>query len=535
MTLLLLAAIGIGIVAGSLWPAAMVQTAWIGDLFLALLRLLVVPLVVTSMIAGVATLGDVRRLGPIGGRTALYYLSTTFSAVLVGMVLVNLIQPGSRYETPYDRALACFHLADDFPHLERLLHHRDPAQRLQKDRTLLSLANDPSLSDDDPRFACAFTALGPHRFPALAKEVESDELDAANAVREAVHHGLPEVRDTLARLHLDNHPAVAARLKEGDLTPLEAVDTLLAERHTSAGAALRAILFTLVPTNLVKAAAETNILALICFSLVFGAVCTTLGEPGRRLLDLFDGANLAIMRMVHLAMRTAPVGIATLVAGKIAAEGGGSAVFHLARSLAAYAGTVVLGLAVHAFIVLPLILRYAGRRPPGAYLARLGRALATAFATASSAATLPMTLECTEEAGVSRRAAGFVLPLGATVNMDGTALYEAVAVLFIAQVYGLPLGPAEQAILFLTATLAAIGAAGIPEAGLVTMVMVLSAVHLPMGGMALILAIDWLLDRLRTTVNVWGDAVGAAVIDTHTPADGGHEPQGAPRPPAAAA
>jgi len=518
MTLLLLAAIGIGIVAGSIWPAAMAQVAWVGDLFLALLRLLVVPLVVTSMVAGVATLGDVRRLGPIGGKTALYYLATTFSAVFVGMVLVNLIQPGSHYETPYDRALACFHLSDDFPAVERRLHHPDPARRVQKDRALLDLANDLTLSDDDPRFACAFDALGRHRFPALAKEVASGELDGANALREAIDHGLPEVRDTLAHLHLADHPAVATGLAGGDLTPLEAVDTLLAARHTSAGAAFRSILFTLVPTNLIKAAAETNILALIAFSLVFGTVCTTLGEPGRRLLELFDAANLAIMRMVHLAIRTAPVGIAALVAGKIAAEGGGGAVLHLARSLAAYAGTVVLGLAVHAFVVLPLILRLFGGRRPGAYLARLGRALATAFATASSSATLPVTLECTEEAGVSRRAAGFVLPLGATVNMDGTALYEAVAVIFIAQVYGLPLGPAEQAILFLTATLAAIGAAGIPEAGLVTMVMVLAAVHLPMGGMALILAIDWLLDRMRTTVNVWGDAVGAAVIDARTPA-----------------
>jgi solute carrier family 1 (high affinity glutamate transporter) protein 1 len=144
----------------------------------------------------------------------------------------------------------------------------------------------------------------------------------------------------------------------------------------------------------------------------------------------------------------------------------------------------------------------------------MGRALLTAFSTASSSATLPLSIECTiRQNGVSERAANFVLPLGATVNMDGTALYEAVAVMFIAQAYGIHMGPVEMGVIFLTATLASIGAAGIPEAGLVTMVMVLAAVNLPLGGMGLILAIDWFLDRCRTTVNVWGDAVGAAVID----------------------
>ncbi|RMF84893.1 MAG: dicarboxylate/amino acid:cation symporter [Nitrospirae bacterium] len=494
--------------------------AWVGDLFLALLRLLVVPLVVTSMVAGVASLGDVRRLGPVGGRTALYYLATTFAAVLTGLLLVNLVRPGGRYQTPYDRALACFHLAEDFPSLARRLHQRHPEQRVQKDRALLLLANDLTLSDDDPRFRCAFEALGRQRFPKLAQELAAGEVDAANALREALHAGLPSVRDTLDHLRIQDHPEVARRLDRGELTPLEAVDALLAARRTGPWEAVRGLLFTLVPANLFRAAAETNILALIFFSLAFGAVCTTLGEGGRRLLALFDTANEAILRLVHLAMATAPVGIACLVAGKLGAEGGGGAVVHLVTSLLAYAATVVAGLVLHAGVTLPLILRLAGRRPPAAYGRALGRALATAFATASSAATLPVTLECAEAAGVSPRAAGFVLPLGATVNMDGTALYEAVAVVFIAQVYGLPLGPAEQAILFLTATLAAIGAAGIPEAGLVTMVMVLSAVHLPMGGMALILAIDWLLDRVRTTVNVWGDAVGAAVID-RTPAPGG--------------
>jgi Na+/H+-dicarboxylate symporter len=145
----------------------------------------------------------------------------------------------------------------------------------------------------------------------------------------------------------------------------------------------------------------------------------------------------------------------------------------------------------------------------------MGTALLSAFSTASSSVTLPLTLQgVKEENGISNRTAGFVLPLGATINMDGTALYEAVAAMFIAQVYGVSMSPAMQAVIFLTATLAAIGAAGIPEAGLVTMVIVLRAVGLPVEGIGLILAVDWLLDRFRTTVNVWGDSVGAGVIET---------------------
>jgi Na+/H+-dicarboxylate symporter len=149
------------------------------------------------------------------------------------------------------------------------------------------------------------------------------------------------------------------------------------------------------------------------------------------------------------------------------------------------------------------------------YLLGMARALVTAFGTASSSATLPLTMECARENGVSPQAVKFVLPLGATINMDGTALYEAAAVMFIAQAYGFDLSLGQQAIVFITATLAAIGAAGIPEAGLVTMVIVLSAVGLPLDGIALLLAVDWFLDRFRTTVNVWGDSVGAAVLSTN--------------------
>jgi Na+/H+-dicarboxylate symporter len=176
-------------------------------------------------------------------------------------------------------------------------------------------------------------------------------------------------------------------------------------------------------------------------------------------------------------------------------------------------------LAIHSFLTLPAILYFFTRRDPYRFIGQMGQALLTAFSTASSSATLPLTLEAAvDEAGISRQSADFVLPLGATVNMDGTALYEAVAAVFIAQVVGVELSFADQVIVAITATLASIGAAGIPEAGLVTMVIVLTAVGLPVEYISVILSVDWLLDRFRTTVNVFGDACGAAIIDQVMPA-----------------
>ena len=198
--------------------------------------------------------------------------------------------------------------------------------------------------------------------------------------------------------------------------------------------------------------------------------------------------------------------------GSIVAENIDS-VDELVSGLGWYSLTVIVGLSIHALVILPLILKFLAKRKPLEYFANMGEALATAFTTASSSATLPITIECVEEKNkVDERAASFVLPLGATINMDGTALYEAVAAMFIAQIYGIDLSIGSQVIIFLTATLASIGAAGIPHAGTVTMVFVLQAVGLPLEGIGLIWAIDWFLDRCRTTINVWGDSIGAAFI-----------------------
>ncbi|MEN8148746.1 MAG: dicarboxylate/amino acid:cation symporter, partial [Planctomycetota bacterium] len=326
---------------------------------------------------------------------------------------------------------------------------------------------------------------------------------------------------TLKQLRLKDYPEKVERIEAAPAdrrleVQREVIQELIHERKKSSGDALIGILRKMFPPNIFQALAETNVLAIIVFALIFGGILTTLGERGRLVINVFVGANEAVMKMVQLLMFLAPPGIFALVAGKLGAEGGGEAVWGVVSMLAAYTSTVLAGLAIHAMVTLPLVLWFVGRQNPAKYALGVGRALLTAFSTASSSASLPVTIDAvTRNNKVSERSANFVLPLGATVNMDGTALYEAVAVMFIAQAYGIEMGVAEMIIVFLTATLASIGAAGIPEAGLVTMVMVLAAVGLPLEGMALILVIDWFLDRCRTTVNVWGDSVGAAVIDRY--------------------
>lgn len=376
---------------------------FMGELFLQVLKLLVIPLVVTSMICGITALGDVRHLGRVGGATVFYYMTTTAIAVLIGMVLVEIIQPGKA--------------ADD---------------------------------------TFTYTA-----------------------------------------------ERVAAKQETG---ALETLLNVVRGQPGDPGSGM-------FPENIFQAAAGTNVLALIVFALVFGAALTTVGPKGQTAITFFDAANEAVMKMVHMVMWFAPVGIFGLVAMNIARNGGGEAFYEEVQRLGWYVGTVLLGLTIHAGVLMALVAVFA-RRNPFRYLYGMLRALLTAVSTASSSATLPVTMECVEKNnGVSNRAASFVCPLGAQVNMDGTALYEAVAVIFIAQTLAIPLSAGKMVVIFFTATLAAIGAAGIPEAGLVTMVIVLQAAGVPLEGIGTILAIDWFLDRARTTINVFGDAVGAGVID----------------------
>jgi Na+/H+-dicarboxylate symporter len=268
------------------------------------------------------------------------------------------------------------------------------------------------------------------------------------------------------------------------------------------------IVMDIVPANLFHAMANDKVLSVIFFSLLLGVAISSVGEKGRPLVNLFEAFNTVMMKITDWIMRLAPFGVFALMAHTIGTMG-----LSVIRPLLVYMATVTIGLIIHACVTLPILLSIFGKYSPLKFVRDVFSAVATAFSTASSAATLPITMDCLQEnTGVSNKVTSFVLPLGATVNMDGTALYEAVAAMFIAQAYGIDLGIGQQLVIVLTATLASIGAAAIPGAGLVTMVIVLKAVNLPLEGIGMILAVDRILDMLRTGVNVWGDACGAVVV-----------------------
>lgn len=391
LVLIILGAVG-GVLFG--WYAGETATSisWLGTLFLNALKMTIIPLVIASIISGIGSLGDIRRLGKLGGYTVIYYTLTTGIAVFIGLLVVNWIQPGAGVQ---------------------LTQTSVPEHILEKQGT--------GISD---------------------------------------------------------------------------------------------IFLSLISPNLVSAASQTQLLPLIVFAIIFAMALTTVGEKGKPVFALFDGINEAMMKLVIWIMHLAPVGIFALIAARLGSVGGGEQFMAEIKAVGLHVVTVLTGLFIHALVLIAIMLFIARRGLD--YLVGMARALVTAFGTASSSATLPLTMECARSNKVDAKAVKFVLPLGATINMDGTALYEAAAVMFIAQAYGYDLSLAQQTIVFVTATLAAIGAAGIPEAGLVTMVIVLTAVGLPLEGIALLLAVDWFLDRFRTTVNVWGDSVGAAVIDRLT-------------------
>ncbi len=379
----LLAGVGFGWFA----PVASQSIGFVGDLFLRLLKMIIIPLIFTSLVSGIASLGDMRSVGRVGVRTLVYYTLSTTLAITVGITLVNIIQPG--------------------------VH-----------------------------------------------------LDFASS------EGLPE-------------------------------------GFSTATTTLPDFLLRMVPDNIVAAMAAGDVLPVIVFALLFGLFLTRLNGPNVDSVHrLVDGVLEIIQALTLAIVKLAPVGIFALLAREVARSGPG-----IIWDLRFYFVTVGLGLLFHAVVTLPVVLYLIGGRQPVAYARAMAPAVATAFSTASSSATLPLSMECSEEAGNRRGVTSFVLPLGATVNMDGTALYEAVAALTIAQMYGVELGLAQQALVLLTALLASVGAAGIPMAGLVMLVVVLQAVGLPLEGIGTIIAVDRVLDMMRTATNVWSDLVGTAVVN----------------------
>jgi len=269
------------------------------------------------------------------------------------------------------------------------------------------------------------------------------------------------------------------------------------------------LLFRIIPENVFQSLAKGDVLPVIFFCMFFAYFITRLNDPFRtQLTHVIQGAFDAMMKLTHLIIWTAPIGVFGINARLVATTG-----FGAFKSLGFYFIVVLAGLFIHAFVNLPLLLRFIGRVNPYKHYKGMTSALLTAFSTSSSMVTLPFTMECvTTRSRVSQKIANFVLPIGATVNMDGTALYECVATIFIAQVYGIDLSITQQVIVVLTALLASIGAAGVPMAGLVMMTIILQAVGLPLEGVGIVLAVDRILDMFRTATNVLSDSCGTVII-----------------------
>ena len=419
-----------------------------GDIFINLLKLIAVPLVLFSIISGVAGMSDVTKLGRLGIRTLLIYLATTMTAVLIGLAIVNIAKPGA--------------LADD----DQRLRNRIDYELWVRETTGVERPLDGQC------FSCE---------------------EANRAVVEQV---------------------MAARQAGG-------ADDWIGEKVQQARATKDAgplqFLVDMVPSNIFLSFNNTLMLQVIFFAIFFGI--TLLMIPGDRagpVTAFMNGCNEVFMKMVDLVMEAAPFFVFALMAGVVARMAGDDpgAVVELFKGLAGYGATVVVGLAILLFLIYPVLLSVVLRRNVyGRFLRAISPAQLLAFSTSSSAATLPVTMDCVEEnIGVSKTTASFVLPIGATVNMDGTSLYQAVAAVFIAQAMGIELSLGAQLGIIVTATLASIGAAAVPGAGMITLVIVLAQAGIPEAGLALIFAVDRPLDMCRTIANVTGDATVSMVV-----------------------
>ena len=369
----------------------------LGDLFMRLIKMVIVPLVFASLLVGVAGLGDIRKLGRLGSRTLALYLMTTAAAVTIGLMLAHIIQPGT-YVAEKDRA-------------------------------------------------------------ALVASFES----AADSKMDAAANAPTFIENVL----------------------------------------------NIIPKNPMESLSSGNMLQIIFFAFIFGIALTMLdSKRSTQVITLMDTVQHAMILIIHMVMAVAPYGVAALIAEVVGQSG-----VSILSALAVYALTVVIGLACLATFVYGGLVRLLAKLPFIAFLKAARPAQLIAFSTSSSSATLPITLECAEEnLGISKSVSSFVIPLGSTVNMDGTALYQGVAALFIAQVFQVDLTIGDELAIVFAATAASIGAAGVPGAGMITLAMVLTSAGIPAVGVALILGVDRILDMFRTAVNVTGDLAVTAVM-----------------------
>jgi len=505
----IIAAILCGTLVGGWIPNLAVKFSILGELFLNSLMMIVVPLVMFSMIVGITGLGDIRKLGSIGKRTILYYLLTTGISVLIGIILVNIIKPGKNISPGEKHIKYSYTISGNNNRTVTLKNGIWDKLKYENRYMLVLLDQDvQGIIDSISRNSAKVKFWEPRQAKGMFYIKSKNGIDTPFLFENGkLISKEPDIKSSGSGVEI----------------VLSLIQKVSTKEERSMGSVLKEVLVGnkdlnkegMIPRNIFNAMVRMDILPIIIFSLLFGAALSVLGKRGHLAIEIISILNDAMMKLIHWIMIISPIGIFGLIASRIGDAGGFKGFLPELFALGKYSFTILLGLTLHGVIVLPLILLIIGKRNPVKYFTGVAAALLNAFSTASSSATLPLTMEGVElENGISNRTACFVLPLGATINMDGTALYEAVAAMFIAQVYGISMSPVEQIVIFLTATLAAIGAAGIPQAGLVTMVIVLKAVGLPIEGVGLILTIDWLLDRFRTTVNVWGDSIGAGVIET---------------------
>ena len=416
-------------------------------LFIGALKMIIAPLILTSVVAGVVSLPNVEELGRIGWKTFAYYVGTTTIAVVIGLVFVLTLQPGKKEASQNIRAQREAELA------ERKQEFRSKTGRNPDD-------------DGDGRAA----------YLSWLHEVEGEAQAGGHEAKRWT-----SVSGAEGRRPRDI-------FKEDILKP--------------------------VLTNPFEALSKRVSLGIIFTSILLGIAILVVGEPAQPLADVFKAANHVVMKITNWIMTVSPFAIMCLVASLIAKHGP-----EVFQSLAWYCGTVLGGIVVHV-VVLLLIAHFVGGRTPREIYRGIREAWLIAFSTRSSAATLPVTLKCvTENLKVKPQVADFALPLGATVNMDGTALYEGVAIIYLLQIYGglvdvpVAMGLVVTILVFVTAVLASVGAAAVPDAGLVTMVLVATAVHLPVYYIPLIFAVDAFLDMFRTSTNVLGDVVGCTVVE----------------------
>ncbi|XP_070573038.1 excitatory amino acid transporter-like [Ptychodera flava] len=429
-----------------------------GEILMRLLKMLILPLIISSLITGLAQL-DAKSSGRMGTRALVYYFCTTLFAAILGIILVVSIHPGDREKKEQlDIEEGDERKVDTLDAILDLLRNLIPANLVQ---------------------AC---------FKQTKTELETVPLLAQRTINVTLNEA------AVANL-TDFNKAGLYRINETNITYVEETITYVVGETTKRSLVL---------------SDGMNVLGLIVFCITFGVLMAKMGKKAHVMCQFFMILNDIVMQMVLIVMWYSPVGIMSLIAAKLLSMGDLESVL---AQLGMYMLTVIIGLVIHGFMVLPGLFFVITKKNPFVYFFGVLQAWITALGTASSAGTLPVTFRCLEENNkVDKRVTRFVLPIGATVNMDGTALYEAVAAIFIAQMNGINLGAGSIVTVSLTATLASIGAASIPSAGLVTMLLVLTAAGLPTGDVTLLWTVDWLLDRFRTSVNVLGDSYGAGIV-----------------------